>query len=141
MTHETQGIKPDILPVVFKVISDAEVLLMNLTGFKIDLVMQLKNRVFLTGIDAKKNILQKMVCQQFNVSWAQIISNKRDRNITGARHTYMYLSKTMLGLTLTAVGRELNKDHTTVIHAVKTITNLIHVQDDIAGKVETIKHL
>ncbi|MCX8035397.1 MAG: chromosomal replication initiator protein DnaA [Candidatus Dojkabacteria bacterium] len=65
-----------------------------------------------------------------NVSVKDLKSPKRTTEIGYARHLCMYLLKDILNLPLAKIAKQMGrKDHTTVIHAIKKISELIEKQD------------
>jgi hypothetical protein len=56
-------------------------------------------------------------------------SDKRGRNIVLARQLFCYIARVKLGHKLVPISMFIERDHTTVIHAVKTISNLLSVND------------
>ncbi|MDR0560375.1 MAG: chromosomal replication initiator protein DnaA [Prevotellaceae bacterium] len=72
---------------------------------------------------AVKDIM-KTVCDFYHLSPEQILSGTRKREIVQARQVVMYLCKKYTNHSLAVIGSQLRKDHTTVIHADKTVRNL-----------------
>lgn len=70
--------------------------------------------------------IENIVCTHLNIKKSEIHSKSRKRPVVQARQIAMYFSKKMTDLSLSAIGRSLgNKDHTTVLHACKTIESLL----------------
>ena len=71
-------------------------------------------------------MIQKQVCSFFNVSIVDLQSKKRMKNIVNARHIAMYLSRQLTQMSFPEIGKAFGgKDHTTVLHSYKKITNLV----------------
>ena len=71
-----------------------------------------------------KQLIDK-VAKYYNLSSKDILGTSRVKNIKTARQIGMYLMKEELGLSTVEIGRELSKDHTTIMHGIKVIkTNL-----------------
>ncbi len=69
--------------------------------------------------------IKRTVCSQFEIKLADIESAKRDRAIARPRQVAMYLAKNLTTKSLPEIGRNFgSKNHTTVIHAIKTIEKL-----------------
>ncbi|MBC34277.1 MAG: chromosomal replication initiator protein DnaA [Rickettsiales bacterium] len=69
--------------------------------------------------------IQKRVSQHFNVKMSDMSSARRSRTIARPRQVAMYLSKNLTSRSLPEIGRRFgNRDHTTVIHAVKKVEEL-----------------
>lgn len=72
------------------------------------------------------DFIQKTVCNYLNVSVDAINSSTRKREIVQARQISMFFSKNLTKLSLASIGAQIgNKDHATVLHACKTVNNLI----------------
>ncbi len=70
--------------------------------------------------------IQQIVSDFFNISIDHIIGKTRKRNIVVARQLGMYFAKKMTELSLKEIGKQFgNRDHTTVMHSIKTINDLI----------------
>lgn len=70
--------------------------------------------------------IQKIVSEHYKVSIADITSARRARNIARPRQIAMYLAKKLTTRSLIEIGQKFGgKDHTTVMHAVKKITQVI----------------
>ncbi len=70
--------------------------------------------------------IQKKVAEHYNIRIADMHSAKRSRNVARPRQVAMYLSKKLTSSSLPEIGRKFGgRDHTTVMHAVKKINELI----------------
>jgi chromosomal replication initiator protein len=70
--------------------------------------------------------IKKTVCDFFEMSHDQLLSNTRKREIVQARQIAMYLSKNYTKYSAVQIGAQIGgKDHTTVLHACKTVQNLM----------------
>ena len=84
-------------------------------------------RDLLRSSQKKVNIeqIQKKVSEHFNVKMSDMSSARRSRTIARPRQIAMYLSKNLTSRSLPEIGRRFgNRDHTTVIHAVKKVEEL-----------------
>ncbi len=71
--------------------------------------------------------IQKKVSQHFNVKVSDMSSARRSRTVARPRQVAMYLSKNLTSRSLPEIGRRFgNRDHTTVIHAVKKVEELMN---------------
>ena len=69
--------------------------------------------------------IQKKVAEHYNIKMSDMASSKRTRAIARPRQVAMYLAKDLTNKSLMEIGRKFGgKDHTTVMHALKTIENL-----------------
>ncbi len=70
--------------------------------------------------------IQKIISDFFNISIDHITGKTRKRNVVVARQLGMYFAKNMTDISLKEIGRQFgNRDHTTVLHSIKTINNLL----------------
>ena len=69
--------------------------------------------------------IQKKVSQHFNIKMSDMSSARRSRTVARPRQVAMYLSKNLTSRSLPEIGRRFgNRDHTTVIHAVRKVEEL-----------------
>ena len=69
-----------------------------------------------------------------------MLSQRRSRPLARPRQVAMYLSKKLTTRSLPEIGRRFaNRDHTTVIHAVKTIDRLSEKDEEMRKNIEQIK--
>ncbi len=70
--------------------------------------------------------ISKVVCDHFKLPVSQLQTKTRKREIVQARQLAMYFSKSLTKESLASIGVQIgNKDHATVLHACKTVSNLI----------------
>ncbi|GHU01816.1 chromosomal replication initiator protein DnaA [Alphaproteobacteria bacterium] len=82
--------------------------------------------------------IQRKVAEHFKISSDDILSARRDRSVARPRQVAMYLSKHLTSRSLPEIGRRFKKDHTTVIHAVRTIEGLMARDAGLARDVEVL---
>tara|TARA_B000000532_G_C18778269_1_gene367092 strand:- start:66 stop:890 length:825 start_codon:yes stop_codon:yes gene_type:complete len=86
--------------------------------------------------------IQNVVSNYFNIPLNEMLSQRRSRPLARPRQIAMFLSKKMTARSLPEIGRRFaNRDHTTVIHAVKTITRLSEQDDEMKKNINQIKSL
>jgi chromosomal replication initiator protein len=86
--------------------------------------------------------IQKIVAKHYNVSRADILSARRTANVVRPRQVAMYLAKLLTLRSLPEIGRRFgNRDHTTVLHAVRKIDGLLPKDTGLAGEVELLKRM
>ncbi len=79
-----------------------------------------------TNKEISIDYIQKVVSEYFGLTIDQMNSKTRKRNIVQARQLSMYFAKSHTKASLTSIGLHCgNKDHATVLHACKTVQNLI----------------
>ncbi|MBQ2248420.1 MAG: chromosomal replication initiator protein DnaA, partial [Tidjanibacter sp.] len=86
--------------------------------------------------------IRKVVCQYLNIEESAFDSPKRTREIAQARQIAMYLCKQHTKAPLSAIGAAIGgKNHATVLHACKAVTNLIETDKNFMQTVEEITRL
>jgi chromosomal replication initiator protein len=76
--------------------------------------------------------IQKTICEFYKISMADLLSTKRKQNIVKPRQIAMSLAKDLTQSSLPSIGRAFGgRDHSTVIHAKKTIDNLCKLDSKI----------
>ena len=86
--------------------------------------------------------IQRIVARQYNVSRADLLSSRRTANVVRPRQIAMYLAKTLTLRSLPEIGRRFGgRDHTTVLHAVRKIENLVGNDNVLAEEIEILKRL
>jgi len=86
--------------------------------------------------------IQNTVSNYFNISLNDMLSQRRSRPLARPRQIAMFLAKRLTTRSLPEIGRRFaNRDHTTVIHAVKTITKLSENDEEMKKNLIQIKSL
>ena len=93
--------------------------------------------------DNKKSInvesIQNIVAVYFNLNIQEMLSPRRSRSLARPRQIAMYLAKKYTTNSLPDIGRKFsNRDHTTVIHAVKKIDELVKNDNEIKHSITEI---
>ena len=84
--------------------------------------------------------IQNLVASYFNLNLQEMLSARRSRILARPRQIAMYLAKQHTSNSLPDIGRKFsNRDHTTVIHAVKKIEELIRKDNEIKQNIIEIK--
>ena len=89
-------------------------------------------------------VVQKFISEKYNVTIDEMLSRKRTKSIAYPRQIAMYISRELTDLSLPKIGQEFGgRDHTTVIHAHKKISESIkqnpEVETEINSYLEDIK--
>jgi chromosomal replication initiator protein len=86
--------------------------------------------------------IQRIVSRHYNVSKADLLSARRTRTIVRPRQIAMYLAKVLTPRSLPEIGRRFGgRDHTTVLHAVRKIEDLISGDKALAEEIELLKRM
>ncbi len=95
----------------------------------------------LRSIDRKTTIdeIQKKVAEHFNISVKELQSSRRARTVARPRQIAMYLAKQLTSRSLPEIGRKFDRDHTTVMHAVRKVEELIVEDPALAENIEILR--
>jgi chromosomal replication initiator protein len=86
--------------------------------------------------------IQKRVAEHYNIRQAEMTSARRARAVARPRQVAMYLSKQLTSRSLPEIGRKFgNRDHTTVMHAVARVSELMQADGDFAESVELLRRM
>ena len=86
--------------------------------------------------------IQLKVANYFNIKVDDIMSSKRIRSFARPRQIAMYLSKKLTSRSLPEIGRKFGgRDHTTVIHAIKTIEEIMVNDPSLAEDIELLTRI
>jgi chromosomal replication initiator protein len=117
-------------------------------SFEPDLTMERIDELLahLVGAGEPKRVriedIQRIVARHYNVSRQELVSNRRTRVIVKPRQVAMYLSKTMTPRSFPEIGRRFGgRDHTTVLHAVRKIEELISGDQKLSHEIELLRRL
>jgi hypothetical protein len=78
----------------------------------------------------KENLLS-VVSFVSGVPEDQIIGQNRARGLVLCRHAYYYIARQNMGLKLTEIGQFFGSDHTTVIHGINKVKDMISINDEL----------
>ena len=88
------------------------------------------------------DVIQTVVCKFFKISKNEMLSSRRSRYLVRPRQTAIYLTKILTTKSLPEIGREFsNRDHTTIIHSVKTIEKLKENNPDMNDNINKLKNI
>ena len=87
------------------------------------------------------DLIQTLVCKFFKISKNEMLSSRRSRYLVRPRQTAIYLTKILTSKSLPEIGREFsNRDHTTIIHSVKTIEKLKENNAEMVDNINKLKN-
>jgi len=87
------------------------------------------------------DLIQTMVCKFFKISKNEMLSSRRSRYLVRPRQTAIYLTKILTSKSLPEIGREFsNRDHTTIIHSVRTIEKLKEKDAEMVENINKLKN-
>lgn len=120
-------------------------LMFRATTMNKEINLDLAAKVLSTSVNIEKkqitiDLIKEKVCAYYNMDVQLLQAKCRKREIVQARQISMYLSKKYTDNSLTRIGSELGKkDHATVLHACKTISDLIEIDKTIKSNVQEIE--
>ncbi|MCL2458213.1 MAG: chromosomal replication initiator protein DnaA [Desulfobulbus sp.] len=82
--------------------------------------------------------IRDLIGNQFRVSVEELRSRSRKRSIAFPRQVAMYLTRKYTNHSLADIGNIYNRDHSTALHAIKTITRDMNQQDSVRRQVEML---
>ncbi len=101
----------------------------------------LKDLLNLTENKVDIDNIQTIVCKYFKISKNEMLSPRRSRYLVRPRQTAIYLAKMLTSKSLPEIGRSFaNRDHTTVIHSVKTIEKLRKNDNELNLSIDSLKN-
>ena len=87
------------------------------------------------------DLIQTLVCKFFKISKNEMLSSRRSRYLVRPRQTAIYLTKILTSKSLPEIGREFsNRDHTTIIHSVKTIEKIKEKDPEMVENINKLKN-
>ena len=87
------------------------------------------------------DLIQIIVCKFFKISKNEMLSSRRSRYLVRPRQIAIYLTKILTSKSLPEIGREFsNRDHTTIIHSVKTIEKLKEKDSEMVDNINKLKN-
>jgi len=86
--------------------------------------------------------IQRKVAEHYNIRLTDMASPRRARNVARPRQVAMYLAKQLTQRSLPEIGRRFgNRDHTTVMHAVSRVAELMQADSAFAEDVELLRRM
>lgn len=80
--------------------------------------------------------IQKKVAERYNIKVSDMSSQRRNRMVARPRQIAMYLAKTLTPRSLTDIAKKFGKkDHTTVMHAIKKVEELLEMDAELKEEV------
>lgn len=61
----------------------------------------------------------------------EILGTSRSRGLVLCRHVYYHIARTKMGLKLCQIGAFFNRDHTTIIHGLSKVKDMVSIEDEI----------
>ena len=139
ISNEISGSVRELVGAVNRIVSFSRIYnkIPNLSEVRVilkDLLNLSENKVTIDTI-------QTIVCKFFKISKNEMLSPRRSRYLVRPRQTAIYLAKMLTSKSLPEIGRAFsNRDHTTVIHSVKTIEKLRKEDNELNINIDSLKN-
>lgn len=116
---------------------------MNQRNINIELAKKVISNIVASS---QKNLsvaeIRDMVCDFYGVSLESLLSESRKREIVQARQVAMYFAKIKTKDSLTTIGTTIGKrNHATVLHACKTVQDLIDTDKSFRSSIEELNRM
>jgi len=102
-------------------------------------------RDLVQGIEPRRIKIEdilRIISRHFGVSKGDLLSQRRHRSVVWPRQIGMYLAKQLTARSLPEIGRRFgNRDHTTVLHAIRKIENEITGNPRLRDEIDELKKL
>lgn len=85
--------------------------------------------------------IQKEVENFFKVRHSDLVGPKRARNIVYPRQIAIYLCRQLLDLPFNDIGKKFNRDHSTAMHSVATVEEMMRTSREVQEEIETLKQI
>ena len=114
---------------------------LNKKAITLDLAKQMIDKfVKNTAREVSIDYIQKVVCDYFDLPIELLKSKTRKREVVQARQIAMYFAKSMTKSSLATIGMHCGgKDHATVLHACRTVNNLIDTDKRFRAYIEELE--
>lgn len=90
----------------------------------------------------EEDVIIKTICQEFKVSFDEVISKKRNPEYLIPRQIIIYFLMLKTRYTMTKIGKLMGgRDHTTVIHTMKRVRDIIDTEEDFKNKINYLLKL
>ena len=98
-------------------------------------------RDVLNVVDRRVSIeeIQQKVADKYEIRVSEMQSKRRERTVARPRQVAMYLAKALTPRSLPEIGRKFDRDHTTVIHAVKKVEEMMAEDPSFREEVEGLR--
>jgi len=83
--------------------------------------------------------IQDAVCQVLHLSPGDLTSTRRTPDVVRGRHIAVYLTRELTELTLAEIGRQFNRDHSTVLHALRSVSRKLEPGSEVALAIDQIR--
>lgn len=106
----------------------------------IPIAKELLADILVAGKDTSVNVntIKKIVGKHFNIRMEDFNSKRKTQSVAWPRQIAMFLTTDLTDLSLPEIGREFNRDHSTVVHARDTVKDKINTDPFFAAEINQI---
>jgi len=139
ISNEITGSVRELVGAINRVVSFSRIY--NKTPNLAETKIVLKDLLNLAENKVTIDLIQTIVCKFFKISKNEMLSSRRSRYLVRPRQTAIYLTKILTSKSLPEIGREFsNRDHTTIIHSVKTIEKIKEKDPEMVDNINKLKN-
>lgn len=80
-----------------------------------------------------------IVAQRFELGSHDLVAPSKVRRVARARHIGMYLARELTPLSLTGIGAAFRRDHSTVLHGIRSVADQLEKDAELAGIVSVLR--
>ena len=100
------------------------------------LMYQMPPELFLTEAPVVRipslSEIRREICDYFKITQHELMSSRRKASLVLARHLTYFIARNLTGASLTQIGRAYRRDHSSVVHAVAKMEELVKVNSSLA---------
>ncbi len=89
----------------------------------------------------RKPEIMKVICEVFHVGMDEIMGRLRQQRIVTARQIAMAMLHRHTMMNKSDIAKMFDRDHTSVLHSLRTVKNLSYVDEDYKQQISTIEEL
>ncbi|MBU0731239.1 MAG: chromosomal replication initiator protein DnaA [Proteobacteria bacterium] len=104
----------------------------------LDMVKEVISNIIGRYQDLSTEVIRDFVARQFKVSVSDMRSKSRKKAIAFPRQVTMYLARKLTDQALSDIGKAFNRDHSTVVHSIRVVTEGIARNNSVRGQVELL---
>ena len=84
------------------------------------------------------DVIQKVIADDFNISLSELKGKKKDKKFAVPRQIAIYIAREITEISYTELGNEFGKDHSTIMHAYKNISEKIKIDQNLDSKIKLL---
>ena len=84
------------------------------------------------------DVIQKVISNDYNISVSELKGKQKDKKFAVPRQIAIYIAREVTELSYTELGNEFGKDHSTIMHAYKNISEKIKVDQNLDSRIKLL---